>query len=310
MSTLLSFPGQGAQQVGMLHGFQQDAVTQNVLLEASDVLGEDALQLDTEQALRSTRGVQLCLLIAGVASARKLLVNQPAPEYSAGLSIGAYAAAVVAGAVDFEDALRLVSLRGHLMQEAYPQGYSMAAVQGVGLTEIEQLLMPFRDANQAIYLANINAENQYVLAGKIELLETFAGLLRQQGMGRVSRLNVSVPSHCELLADQAEQLLQALLKVTIKPPRLRYISGSSARLVMQPEQIRDDLAFNMCRIVNWQGVLESAFERGVRLHIQLAPGSVLANLGKRVMPEAINIAYQCNKLSTLHKLMEEEQVHQ
>jgi malonate decarboxylase epsilon subunit len=66
----------------------------------------------------------------------------------------------------------------------------------------------------------------------------------------------------------------------------------------------------MCRIVNWQGVLESAFERGVRLHIQLAPGSVLANLGKRVMPEAINIAYQCNKLSTLHKLMEEEQVHQ
>lgn len=309
MSTLLSFPGQGAQQVGMLHDFVGDPITQAVLSEASDVLGEDVLQLDTEQALSTTRAVQLCLLIAGVASARKLLAHHHAPEYTAGLSIGAYAAAVVAEAIDFKDALTLVSLRGKLMQEAYPEGYSMTAVQGLSLTEVEQLLIPFREANQEIYLANINADNQHVLAGKNELLESVASLLQQQGMGRASRLSISVPSHCELLAEQAEQLFETFLTVPVKHPRLRYLSGSSARLVTQPDKIRDDLAFNMCRVVNWQGVLESAFERGVRLHIQLAPGAVLANLGKRVIPDAINVCYQSNKLSSLHKLMEEDMSH-
>lgn len=309
MSTLLSFPGQGAQQIGMLQNFADDAITQAVLSEASDVLGEDVLQLDTELALSTTRAVQLCLLITGVASARKLLSHNHTPEYTAGLSIGAYAAAVVAEAIDFKDALKLVSLRGKLMQEAYPEGYSMTAVQGLSLTEIEQLLAPFREANQEIYLANINADNQHVLAGKNELLESIASVLQQQGMGRASRLNISVPSHCELLDAQAEELFETILTVPVKNPRLRYLSGSSARLVTQPDKIRDDLAFNMCRVVNWQGVLESAFERGVRLHIQLAPGAVLANLGKRVIPEAINVCYQSNKLSSLHKLMEEDMPH-
>lgn len=305
MSTLLSFPGQGAQQIGMLQNFANDPVTQAVLTEASNVLGEDVLQLDTKHALSTTRAVQLCLLIAGVASARKLLSYHHTPEYTAGLSIGAYSAAVVAEAMYFKDALRLVSLRGKLMQEAYPKGYSMTAVQGLSLTEIEQLLDPFKKENQEIYLANINADNQHVLAGKNELLELVESALQQQGIGRASRLNISVPSHCELLADQAEELFEAFLTVPITPPRLRYLSSSSARLVTQPEKIRDDLAFNMCRVVYWQGVLESAFERGVRLHIQLAPGAVLANLGKRIIPEAINVCYQGSKLSSLYKLMED-----
>ena len=110
MSSLFVFPGQGAQRVGMLHG-----VALRILDEASAVLGEDVLRLDSAEALQSTRAVQLCLLIAGVAAARRLLEQAPAPDYVAGLSIGAYPAAVVAGALAFEDALRLVSLRGELM---------------------------------------------------------------------------------------------------------------------------------------------------------------------------------------------------
>ena len=112
MSSLLVFPGQGAQQPGMLQRLPRETLN-----EASEVLGEDVLRLDSAEALKSTRAVQLCLLIAGVAASRQLTL---APDYVAGLSIGAYPAAVVAGALSFSDALHLVSLRGELMQQAYP----------------------------------------------------------------------------------------------------------------------------------------------------------------------------------------------
>ena len=115
MSSLLVFPGQGAQQPGMLARLPRETLN-----EASDLLGEDVTRLDSAEALRSTRAVQLCLLIAGVAASRQLAMT---PDYVAGLSIGAYPAAVVAGALSFNDALHLVSLRGELMQQAYPQGY-------------------------------------------------------------------------------------------------------------------------------------------------------------------------------------------
>jgi len=128
MSSLLVFPGQGAQRPGMLQALPAD-----VLEQASDALGEDVRALDSAQALANTRAVQLCLLIVGVAHARQL---QRTPDYVAGLSIGAYPAAVIAGALDFADAIRLVSLRGELMQNAYPQGYGMTAIIGPELSTV------------------------------------------------------------------------------------------------------------------------------------------------------------------------------
>lgn len=307
MSVLLSFPGQGAQQAGMLHELQAHPLTQQVLAEASTALNEDVLLLDAEAALADTRAVQLCLLIAGVASARRLLEGGGKPAYVAGLSIGAYAAAVVSGALWFDDALRLVSMRGRLMQDAYPHGYSMVAVQGLSIGEVEQLIEPYRAQHLPLYLANINADNQHALAGKSELLEDIEHKVQQQGNGRVTRIRISVPSHCELLQQQARQLEEGFADIQLQRPAIRYLSGSSARLLARPEQIKEDLIFNMCRVVNWQGVMESAFERGVRLHVQLAPGSVLTNLGRRAIPEAINISYQGNNLETLQKLIENQQ---
>lgn len=130
MSSLFAFPGQGAQQPGMLQALPVAPEVRACLDEAAEVLGQDLARLDSAEALRSTRAVQLCLLIAGVASARLLLARSPVPDYVAGLSIGAYPAAVVAGALDFADALRLVALRGELMQRAYPQGYGMTTCRG------------------------------------------------------------------------------------------------------------------------------------------------------------------------------------
>ncbi|MGF6198914.1 malonate decarboxylase subunit epsilon [Pseudomonas laurylsulfatiphila] len=298
MSSLLVFPGQGAQQPGMLARLPRETLN-----EASDWLGEDVTQLDSAEALRSTRAVQLCLLIAGVAASRQLAM---APDYVAGLSIGAYPAAVVAGALGFSDALHLVSLRGELMQQAYPQGYGMTAIIGLDLATVEGLLTQVHRAEMPVYLANINADNQVVIAGSDAAMNAVAELAKGRGAGLAKRLAVSVPSHCPLLEAPAQRLAEAFAKVPLQTPKMGYLSGSRARPLIQPEALRDDLAFNMCRIVDWRGTVQSAYERGVRLQIELPPGAVLTGLARRVFEQGTVIAFDGARLDTLQALMREE----
>ncbi|MCJ7955943.1 malonate decarboxylase subunit epsilon [Pseudomonas putida] len=295
MSSLLVFPGQGAQRTGMLRALAAD-----VLDEASDALGEDVRLLDSAQALASTRAVQLCLLIVGVAHARQL---QHTPDYVAGLSIGAYPAAVIAGALAFADAVKLVSLRGELMQNAYPQGFGMTALIGPELSTVENILSDIHSPQTPVYLANINADNQTVIAGSDAAMKLVAA--RIKGNGIAKRLAVSVPSHCALLEAPAQALAQAF--VTLKAPRITYLSSTRARPIHNPEQLRDDLAFNMCRIVDWRGTVQSAYERGVRLQIELPPGAVLTGLSRRVFEQGTVIACEGARLDTLQALLQEEE---
>ncbi|OPA82666.1 malonate decarboxylase subunit epsilon [Pseudomonas fluorescens] len=295
MSSLLVFPGQGAQRPGMLQSLPAE-----VLDEASQALGEDARALDGAKALESTRAVQLCLLIAGVAHARLL---QHTPDYVAGLSIGAYPAAVIAGALDFADAVRLVSLRGELMQQAYPQGYGMMAIIGPQLATVEALLADIHSPDTPVYLANINADNQTVIAGSDAAIALVAR--RIHGNGVAKRLAVSVPSHCALLEQPARTLAQAFVPLTT--PRITYLSSTRARPIQNPEQLRDDLAFNMCRVVDWRGTVQSAVERGVRLQIELPPGTVLTGLSRRVFEQGTVIACEGARLDTLQALLQEEE---
>lgn len=306
MSTLWAFPGQGAQQPGMLHELPADPVVQACLAEAEGLLGEPLAGLDSAEALQGTRAVQLCLLIAGVAGARLLKARGLAPDYVAGLSIGAYAAAVVADALSFTDALRLVALRGQLMQQAYPQGHGMTAVLGLDLNTLEGLLAEVNGPQSPVFLANINAENQLVIAGSHAAMQAVGERARAAGAGAVRPLAVSVPSHCVLLAEPAARLGEAFAEVTLRRPAVRYLSGSTARLLSEPEALRDDLANNMCRVVNWSGVLHAAFERGVRLHLELPPGSVLSGLARRVFEPAMVVAFQGARLDTLEALLRQE----
>ena len=295
MSSLLVFPGQGAQRPGMLQ-----SLPAQVLDEASQALGEDVRALDGAKALESTRAVQLCLLIAGVAHARLL---QYTPDYVAGLSIGAYPAAVIAGALDFADAVRLVSLRGELMQQAYPQGYGMTAIIGPQLSTVEALLADIHSPDTPVYLANINADNQTVIAGSDAAMTLVAR--RIQGNGVARRLAVSVPSHCALLEQPARTLAQAFVPLTA--PRITYLSSTRARPIQNPEQLRDDLTFNMCRVVDWRGTVQNAYERGVRLQIELPPGAVLTGLSRRVFEQGTVIACEGARLDTLQALLQEEE---
>lgn len=306
MSALWAFPGQGAQQPGMLHGLPADPIVAACLAEAEAVLGQPLAELDSAEALQGTRAVQLCLLIAGVAGARLLKARGLAADYVAGLSIGAYAAAVVAEALSFADALRLVALRGQLMQQAYPEGYGMTAILGLDLNTIERFLAEVNGPQSPVFLANINAENQLVIAGSHTAMQAVGARARAAGAGAVKPLAVSVPSHCVLLAEPAARLGEAFADVELRRPVVRYLSGSTARLLRETEALRDDLANNMCRIVDWAGVLQTAFERGVRLHLELPPGSVLSGLARRVFEPAMVVAFQGARLDTLEALLRQE----
>ena len=270
MKILFTFPGQGNQRPDMLAGLPD---RQNILAEARTVLGEEIDHLDSAAALKHTRAVQLCLLIAGVAWARELRRHGVNPDMVSGLSIGAFPAAVIADALAFSDALRLVALRGDLMEQAYPHGYGLTAIMGLTLDRVEQLI-----ADSDLYIANLNAETQIVIAGRDDEMARVAGLALAAGASKAQRLTVSVPSHCALLDKPAAELAKAFAEVTLRRPRCAYLSGSTARVLWDPLRIADDLALNMARTVRWQEAMIAADEREARLAIEMPPGGVLTCL--------------------------------
>lgn len=271
MKIVFTFPGQGTQHAGMLQNLPGDEMAQ-----AREVLGAETDTLDSPAALEHTRAVQLSLLIAGVAWARELERRGVAPDIVSGLSIGAYPAAVVAGALDFTDALRLVALRGDLMEQAYPHGYGLTAIMGLTLPQVETLL-----EGTGTYIANLNAETQIVIAGTDEGMAQVAERALAKGASKARRLAVSVPSHCELLHEPALKLAEAFSRVTLSRPRCAWLSGSTGRVLWQPEKIADDLAMNMARTVRWQEAMISASERDGRLAIEMPPGGVLTCLTRQ-----------------------------
>ncbi len=302
MKTILTFPGQGPQVPDMLHNLPATDDTRALLAQATTVLGASVYELDSAQALRSTRAVQLCLFIAGVVYARQVLHAGIAVDFVSGLSIGAFPAAVCAGALSYEDGLRLVALRGELMQQAYPTGYGLSAIAGLARAQVETLIARVHSSSLPVYLANLNAEDQFVIAGSAAAMEAVCGLARAQGASRTQRLAVSVPSHCELLAGPAQRLAEAMAKVTLRHPEIAYLSGSTGRVLWLPERIAEDLARNMARPVHWQDAMVSAYERDVRLAIEMPPGAVLTGLTKRVMAEGEAIALSQNPLSLIQTL--------
>lgn len=296
MNILFTFPGQGTQRAGMLQNLpERDAI----MAQVRSVLGDETDLLDTHSALRHTRAVQLCLLIAGVAWARDLELNGVEPDMVSGLSIGAFPAAVIAGVLSFEDALKLVALRGDLMEQAYPEGYGLTAIVGLLLGQVEALV-----EGSGTYIANINAEQQIVIAGREEDMAQVAQKALAKGAQKARQLAVSVPSHCALLNEAAQKLKQAFDGVSVNRPRRAYLSGSTGRVLWQPEQIAEDLALNMARTVRWRDAMVAANERDVRLAIEMPPGSVLTGLTRQAFREGVTVCREQNSVAVISRLAE------
>jgi malonate decarboxylase epsilon subunit len=290
MSVAFLFPGQGSQRPGMLHDLPDHPAACDMISQATEVLGRDVLDLDTHEALSSTVAVQLALLVVGATVARILAEECGGADFVAGHSVGAFAAAVAAGALSYPDALRLVDLRARAMQEAYQHGYGMGVLVGLDERTVSRLAAETTTPEAPVHAANVNAPLQVSVAGADEALERVLDLAREHGARRARRLAVPTPSHTPLMAPVAAELERALAEVPMNPPTVPYLSNVGGRALRDPEEIRDDLARSVERPVRWHDATILLFELGVRLFVELPPGRVLTDLAAAAFPEARVIA--------------------
>jgi malonate decarboxylase epsilon subunit len=296
MRVALLFPGQGAQTPGFLHRLPQHAAVEATLAEAAAVLGAELAELDSAPALESTGAVQLGTLIAGVAVARALEAQGLRPDAVAGLSVGAFSAAVACGALGFAEALELVRVRGEGMARAAPLGFGMAAILGLGERTATALIARVNE-HTPLYLAGINASTEIVVSGADAALERVIAAAHDAG-GRGVRLRVSTPSHSPLM-DEVSVRLRALLQgITLAAPRVPYVSNHRARVAGSAAEVADDLALNVSRTVRWHDSVTLLYELGCRVYIEPPPGKVLSNLVRSSFPDARVVALELAPLAS------------
>lgn len=284
------FPGQGSQSIGMLADIAaaKPGIT-DTFAEASRALGYDLwslVQKGPEEQLNQTRHTQPALLTAGVALWRIWRAEGGTrPSVMAGHSLGEYTALVCSDALDFADAVTLVTERGRLMQEAVStsQG-AMAAVLGLE-DEMGRAVCAEASQGEVLAAANYNAPGQVVIAGTSTAVERGVVLAKEKGAKRALILPVSVPSHCELMRPAAEKLADYLKQVIIHRPAIPVIHNVDVAMHDSPEQIRKVLVEQLYSPVRWVETIQAMAERGVTTTVECGPGKVLAGLNKRIVKQ-------------------------
>jgi [acyl-carrier-protein] S-malonyltransferase len=279
------FPGQGSQEVGMLRDFfDREPVVRACFAEAEDAIGIGLRTIvleGPEAELNRTEITQPALLTASIALWRCWIEHQGArPSVMAGHSLGEYSALVAAGALEFADAVRLVNLRGRLMQTAVPAGAgAMAAILGLDEAEIAQCCAT---VDGVVTPANINAPGQIVIAGTAPAVDAAIEKLLAAGAKRAIKLAVSVPSHSPLMAPAAAEFGDALAKTRVTMPNVPVIQNVDATSTNDPDQIRLNLVAQLSRPVRWIACVEAMVSRGATTLIECGPGKVLGGMIKRI----------------------------
>ncbi len=225
MSTIFLFPGQGEQYPGMLDDLPAHPAATASLDEMSAALRHDIRTHDDARALRSNASVQLALLGAAVASWRILAALGARPDYVAGHSIGAFAAAVACGALALPDAVKAVWVRGHAMAEAYPHGYGMGVVLGLDERGVTRLADQAARSAEPVYPTNVNAPRQITTSGADPAVDCLLALAHTNGATRAQRLPINVPAHCPLMAGPERKVAAALSSRPVDPPSVPFAAN-------------------------------------------------------------------------------------
>ncbi|HIF9512003.1 TPA: ACP S-malonyltransferase [Photobacterium damselae] len=281
------FPGQGSQAVGMLAELaEQFPIVQATFAEASEVLGYDLwalVQNGPAEDLNQTHRTQPALLTASVAI---WCVWQEKggeqPTVLAGHSLGEYSALVCAGVIDFKEAVKLVELRGQLMQEAVPAGVgAMSAIIGLDNDAIAKACADAAE-DQVCSPVNFNSPGQVVIAGNKEAVDRANALCKEAGAKRALLLPVSVPSHCELMKPAADKLAVALENMTFNTPAIPVINNADVATETDPAAIKLALVKQLYGPVRWTESVERMAAEGIEELLEMGPGKVLTGLTKRI----------------------------
>lgn len=274
------FPGQGSQAVGMGKAAVEASEAAKAVFDAADsALGESLSGLCFEgpaEDLQLTANTQPAILTTSIALYRAL---GETCDVAAGHSLGEYSAQVAAGTLAFEDAVKLVRIRGTYMQEAVPVGKgAMAAVLRGDLAGIEKACA---DTDGVVEPVNYNCPGQLVIAGEAGAVEAAGPAIKAAG-GRVRPLPVSAPFHSSLMRPAEERLTPHLNEATFNDPSVPVYVNVDAAAVTEGAAARDALIRQVSRPVRWQETIERMAKDGVTLCVEIGPGKVLCGMIARI----------------------------
>jgi [acyl-carrier-protein] S-malonyltransferase len=286
------FPGQGSQKVGMGRAlYDAFPAARAVFEEVDTALGFALSRLcfeGPEAELMLTANAQPAILTTSIAALR-VLVDETgwSPAVAAGHSLGEYSALVCAGALSLADAARTVRLRGQFMQEAVPPGVgSMAAILGLGAAEVEAACAEARAEipGEVVAPANLNGGGQIVIAGHRAAVERACEFARRRGAKRAMALAVSAPFHSALMQPAAERLHGVLRDLHLEPLRVPVVSNVEATPNLDVGRVRELLTRQVTAAVRWEQTMLKLAALEITEAIEVGQGTVLAGLGKRIVP--------------------------
>lgn len=281
------FPGQGSQHSGMGKDlFHKNDIARKIFEKANRVLEYDLCSLMFEggdEELKLTEITQPAILTHSVAIARVLQDKGLSPDMVAGLSLGEFSAMVLANVISFEDALKLVQLRGRAMQsEIAPDVGSMAAIIGMKTEDIEEFCYRVSQ-NEEVIIANYNCPGQIVVSGLTEAVDKVVELCTGAGARKAVKLPVSAPFHSKYMEPVGKVLTNFLSTIEIRKPSIPVVSNVTSEILPDdPEEIKKLIALQAYSSVRWEQSVRKMLEMGSTEFIEVGPGKSLTGFMKRI----------------------------
>ena len=286
MKYAIVYPGQGSQSVGMLSDLSTNfSIVKDIFSEASDAINVDLWKVvqEDEEALNQTENTQPAMLAAGYATF-KVLSNEVdlSPICMAGHSLGEYTALVAAKSLNYFETVKLVRKRAELMQLAVPSGTgAMAAILGLDDEKVIEICTQSKISG-VVEAVNFNSPGQVVIAGEKEAVNKACESMKAAGAKRALLLPVSVPSHCSLMNNAAQEFSYSVDAVNFKMGETSVLHNVDASYANDANEIKLKLVKQLCKPVLWTSSVQKMKQLGVEKLIELGPGKVLAGLTKRI----------------------------
>ena len=297
------YPGQGAQKAGMGKDFYENSpLARDIYDRASECLELDmrALCFEENDLLDQTEYTQAAMVTTCLAMTAVLNEQGAKADVTAGLSLGEYCAIAEAGAMDLLDAIRLVRVRGQLMQHTVPTGEgAMAAVLGMDADQIDAVIEPIAN----VTVANYNCPGQIVITGRTAGIEQASKVLKEAGAKRVVPLNVSGPFHSPMLRSAGEKLGKELMTVQLGELKIPYVTNVTAEYVTDSSRIRELLTRQVYSPVRWEQSIRKMIAQGVDTFVEIGPGRTLTGFLRKIDRNVT--VYQVNTWEDAKQIMEE-----
>ncbi len=297
------YPGQGAQKAGMGKDFYENSpLARDIYDQASECLKLDmrALCFEENDLLDQTEYTQAAMVTTCLAMTAVLNEQGAEADVTAGLSLGEYCAIAEAGAMDLLDAIRLVRVRGQLMQHTVPTGEgAMAAVLGMDADQIDAVIEPIAN----VTVANYNCPGQIVITGGTAGIEQASKAMKEAGAKRVVPLNVSGPFHSPMLRSAGEKLGKELSAVQLGELKIPYVTNVTAEYVTDSSKIRELLTRQVYSPVRWEQSIRKMIAQGVDTFVEIGPGRTLTGFLRKIDRNVT--VYQVNTWEDSKQIMEE-----